>query len=53
VVADTDYLRRAILDPSAERVAGAAATMPRLRVDDGQLEALIAYIESLADDPPG
>lgn len=46
VVADTDYLRRSILDPQADRVAGYSARMPPNTLTDEQVDAIVAYIES-------
>ncbi len=47
VVADTDYLRRSIVDPEAEVVAGTTLTMPVSVLTDDEVMALIAYIEEL------
>ncbi len=47
VVADTAYLRRSILDPEADVVDGFAIAMPKAELDDDQVDALVAYIESL------
>lgn len=49
VVADADYLRRSITDPSAELVDGDWATaMPgTYQFTDPQLESLVLFIESL------
>lgn len=49
VVADGDYLRRAITDPSAEVAAGFANAMPSFDLSDEELDAIVAYLESLAD----
>lgn len=49
--ADVDYLERAIRDPSDERRADAAGTMPLFgsdRISDEELAQIIAYIEDLA-----
>lgn len=48
VLADEEYLRRAILDPEAERVAGYFVTMPTVSLSDEEVSAIIAYIASLA-----
>ena len=55
VVADEDYLRRSITDPRAELTKGYPPAMPAYDFDDDVLDALVAYIRSLADepDPPG
>lgn len=47
-VVDDDFLRRSIRDPSAEIHAGYPATMPRQTLQDHEIEALVAYIKSLA-----
>lgn len=47
VTADRDYLRRSIRDPQAQIVAGYTVQMPSIELTDGQVSALIAYIEEL------
>ena len=49
VTADEDYLRRAILDPQAEVVAGYPAPMPAIEVSDAEADRLVAYIQGLSD----
>jgi cytochrome c oxidase subunit 2 len=49
VVADDDYLRRAIQDPSAQVVEGFRASMPEQELDSSQVDGVIAYIRELAD----
>lgn len=51
VIADTEYLRRSITDPDAEITAGYSVRMPSNNLDDDQVDALVAYIESLEVDP--
>ncbi|MEZ4436688.1 MAG: cytochrome c oxidase subunit II [bacterium] len=48
---DDDYLRRSILRPAADVVAGHQPLMPAYqgRLDEGEVLALIAYIRSLSD----
>lgn len=46
VVADTEYLRRAITDPGAEVRAGYAVPMPEVPLDDDEVDDLVAYVES-------
>lgn len=60
VVVDDAYLRRSILEPQADVVAGFAPAMPPFagRFDEPQLDALVAYLRSLtftspADTPAG
>ncbi|ROO27295.1 hypothetical protein SAOR_08840 [Salinisphaera orenii MK-B5] len=52
VTADDGYLTRAIRDPKADIVKGYPAVMPAAYGDmsDADLDALIAFIESLSDD---
>ncbi len=45
--ADDAYLRRAIVDPDAEVVAGVTISMPVNNLSDREVEALIAYIKEL------
>jgi cytochrome c oxidase subunit 2 len=47
VVADTAYLRRSIVDPQAEIVAGMTVNMPLTELSDAEVDALITYIEEL------
>ena len=49
VVADQDYLRRAIQEPGAEVVAGFRSTMPTQDLTGDDIDAVIAYIEALGD----
>jgi cytochrome c oxidase subunit 2 len=50
--ADDDYLRESILTPGARTVAGYKPIMPSFqgRVTEDQLDALVAYIRSLAEE---
>lgn len=48
VIADDAYLRRSVLEPDAQRVAGYALQMPAYDLDDEELDALIAYIRELS-----
>jgi cytochrome c oxidase subunit 2 len=47
VVADREYLRRSIIDPAADVVAGYSVAMPVMNLDDDEVDALVAYIEAL------
>ncbi len=47
VVADDDYIRRSILEPTDEIVAGYTVVMPNNNLDDGQIDAVVAYIREL------
>ena len=51
VVADENYLRRSILEPSADIVAGYQNLMPTYKgqLDEEELVELIIYIKSLSD----
>lgn len=46
VVADTEYLRRAITDPAAELRKGYTVPMPEVPVTDEEVDVLVAYVES-------
>jgi cytochrome c oxidase subunit 2 len=50
--ADDDYLRESILSPGARTVAGYKPIMPSFQgwVTEDQLEALVGYIRSLAQE---
>jgi cytochrome c oxidase subunit 2 len=48
VVADDEYLRRAIVDPDAEIVAGYSLKMPRNSLSDAEVDDVIAYIHDLS-----
>ena len=52
VVADDDYLSRAITDPSAEVVAGSRTQMPKNSLDDDQVADVVAYIRDLSGGAP-
>ena len=47
VLADDDYLRRAIVDPDSQVVAGSSISMPVTNLSEREVEALIAYIKEL------
>ena len=55
VVADDNYVRESILNPTAKIVAGFKPVMPTFQglVTDEQLNALVAYVKSLAQQPAG
>jgi len=55
VIADDNYVRESILNPTAKIVSGFKPVMPTFQglVSDEQLNALVAYIKSLAQPPPG
>jgi cytochrome c oxidase subunit II len=55
VVADENYIRESILDPNAKIVEGYKPEMPAFQgiVSDEQLNALVAYIKSIATAPQG
>lgn len=50
VTADEEYLRRAIVDPAAEIVAGANVVMPAVELSDADVDAMLTWIEALADE---
>jgi hypothetical protein len=58
VIADENYVRESILNPTAKIVNGFKPVMPTFQgiVSDEQLNALVAYVKSLAShprEPPG
>jgi len=54
VVADGQYLRDSILQPNRDVAAGYPAQMPSYAgsLDEGQVQTLVAYLQSLADKNP-
>ena len=50
VLADENYLRRSILEPAADVVAGFEPVMPTYqgRLSEGELTALVEYLKSLS-----
>ena len=55
VIADENYVRESILNPTAKIVNGFKPVMPTFQsiVSDEQLNALVAYVKSLSQPPPG
>jgi cytochrome c oxidase subunit 2 len=55
VIADENYVRESILNPTAKIVNGFKPVMPTFQglVSEEQLNALVAYVKSLAQPPPG
>jgi cytochrome c oxidase subunit 2 len=55
VTADENYIRESILEPGAKIVKGFKPVMPTFQgqVSDEQLNALVAYVKSLAAPQPG
>jgi cytochrome c oxidase subunit 2 len=55
VIADENYVRESILDPTAKIVSGFKPVMPTFQgiVSEEQLNALVAYVKSLSQPPPG
>lgn len=49
VVADRDYLVESIVDPQAEIVEGYRLPMPRTQLSPEEIDAVITYIEELAE----
>lgn len=47
VTADEDYIRLAIVDPGAQKVADFNLAMPPTDLDDDEIDAVVAYIETL------
>ncbi len=52
VIADEAYIRRSITDPRAELTQGFPPAMPAYDFEDDVMDALVAYIRSLAQDSP-
>jgi cytochrome c oxidase subunit 2 len=55
VIADENYVRESILNPTAKVVSGFKPIMPVFQgqVTEEQLNALIAYVKSLSQAPAG
>jgi cytochrome c oxidase subunit 2 len=53
VIADDEYLARAITDPGAETVDGYDVSMPDNDLDDDEVASIVAYIRELGPDGPG
>jgi cytochrome c oxidase subunit 2 len=49
VKVDEDYVRESILKPSAKLTAGFANVMPPVPLDERELQAVIAYLQSLKE----
>lgn len=47
-VVDEAYLRRSIIDPDAQVVAGYQPIMPALRLADAELDDVVAYLREVA-----
>lgn len=46
-VVDEDYLRRAVVDPSAEVAAGFQVSMPIVPLSDEEVDAVVAYLRDV------
>ena len=55
VIADENYVRESIVNPTAKIVSGFKPVMPAFQgiVSDEQLNALVAYVKSLSQPSPG
>jgi cytochrome c oxidase subunit 2 len=51
VVADEQYLRTSIVDPNAQVVEGFNAIMPERELDPEEVDALVAYLTALGEQP--
>lgn len=49
VVADDEYLIRAIKDPNADKVEGYNLPMPSNSLSDAEIESILAYLRDLGD----
>lgn len=47
VLADTEYIRRSIVDPKAQIAAGYTISMPLTTLTEAEIDAVVAYIEEL------
>lgn len=52
VIADGDYLVESIVDPGAKLVEGYSLPMPRTELTQAEIDAVITYIQALADVAP-
>jgi len=52
IVADREYLVESIVDPQAKIVEGYNLPMPRTELTDDEIDAVIDYIEELAEVEP-
>jgi cytochrome c oxidase subunit 2 len=50
IVADQDYLVRAIADPSADLLEGYSLRMPANNLSDAEIDDVVAFITSLSTD---
>lgn len=51
VIADDEYLLRAILEPAAEEVVGYTIKMPVNELSDAEAANVVTYIKELSGDP--
>lgn len=47
VVADEEYLRRSIVEPNAQIVAGYRGIMPERSLDPAEVDAIVAYLQEI------
>lgn len=47
VTVDDDYVSRSIVDPGADVVAGYGPTMPRMPLDEAEVDQLVEWVRSL------
>ena len=52
VIADREYIVESIVDPGAALVEGYNLPMPRTELSEGELDAVVAYVEALAEVAP-
>lgn len=52
VIADREYLIESIVDPSAKLVEGYNLPMPMTELTEAEIDAIVVYIEELADVEP-
>ncbi len=52
VIADREYIVESIVDPGAKLVEGYNLPMPRTELSPAEIDAVVAYIEALAEVAP-
>ena len=48
MVVDEEYLRRSVVDPSADIVAGYRQMMPTIAMSDAELDDVVAYLREVS-----
>lgn len=50
VLADEEYLRRSIVEPNAQIVAGYRGIMPERSLDGAEVDAIVAYLQEIGSE---